>query len=93
MNFEMKIFDVFHLQSGQTVFAGYVTGTKNLIENSKAKLSIDGKISQIVEIEGEFIMNVRHPYGHRAISTIELVDLTSEFVKKHECILGGVISN
>jgi hypothetical protein len=93
MNFEMKIFDVFHLQSGQTVFAGSVTGTKSLIKNFEATLLVDGKISQIVEIDGEFMMNIRHPDGHRAISTKNPVDLTSEFVKKHECILEGVILN
>jgi hypothetical protein len=86
-NFEMKILDIFHFQSGQTVFAGSVTGTKNLIKNSKVELRIDGQVHQTIELEGEFLMDVRHPSGHRAISTIDRVDLTSECIKKHECRL------
>jgi hypothetical protein len=86
-NFEMKILDIFHFQSGQTVFAGSVTGKENVIKNSKVELIIDGKVHQTIQLEGEFLMDVRHPSGHRAISTIDRVDLTSEFVKKHECRL------
>jgi hypothetical protein len=83
----MKILDIFHFQSGQTVFAGSVTGTENLIKNSKVGIIVDGRVHQIIELEGEFLMDVRHPSGHRAISTIDKVDLTSEFVRKHECRL------
>jgi hypothetical protein len=87
MTFEMKIFDIFHLQSGQTVFAGSIIDNQELIKNKKAKLLIDNQKKQIIEIEGEFLMDVRHPLNYRAISTTDLIELTSEFVKKHDCKL------
>lgn len=87
MTFEMKIFDIFHLQSGQTVFAGSIIGNQKLIKNKKVQLLVDNQKEQIVKIEGELLMDARHPLNHRAISTTDLIDLTSDFVKKHECKL------
>jgi hypothetical protein len=87
MSFEMKIFDIFHLQSGRTVLAGSIIGKKELIKNNKVQLVIDNREERIIEIEGEFLMDVKHPLNHRAISTTDLIDLTSDFVKKHECKL------
>ena len=90
MSFEMKIFDIFHFKSGQTIFAGSIVGKKKLLKNSKAQLLINNKKHQTIKIEGEFLMDVRHPLDHRAISTTDLIDLTSDFVKKHECKLMGI---
>ncbi len=87
MNFEMKIADVFHFKSGQTVFSGSVTGKEKIIKNTKAQLIVDNQEHQIVEIQGEMLVDRRHPLSHRAISTTDSIDLTSDFVKKHECKL------
>lgn len=87
MNFEMKIDDVFHLSSGQTIFAGSVTGRENLIKNIKAQLIVDNQEQQIIEIQGEMLVDRRHPLNHRAISTTDIIDITSDLVKKHECRL------
>ena len=87
MSFEVKVFDIFHLQSNQTVFAGLVSGHDNLLTKCKAQLLIDNKTHKVLVVEGEFIMDRKHPLGHRAISTKDTVDLTSEFVKAHDCRL------
>lgn len=89
MNFEMQIIEVFHFQSGETVFAGSVTGRNELIKQCKAELIIDGTVDKTIEIRGEFL-GVRHPEGHRALSTFEPIELTSEFVKKHDCTLRSI---
>jgi hypothetical protein len=87
MSFEMKIFDIFHFQTGQTIFAGSIMGKKELLKNSKVQLLIDNQKHQTIEIEGELLIDRKHPLNHRAISTKDFIDLTSEFVKKHECKL------
>ncbi len=87
MGFEIKIFEIFHLKSNQTIFAGSVLGHDNRFKKCKAQLFIDDESNNLVEIEGELIMDRKHPQGHRAISTRDKVDLTSEFVKMHNCRL------
>lgn len=87
MSFEMKIFDIFHFQSGQTIFASSIAEKKELLKNSKVQLLIDNKKHQTIKIEGELLMDVKHPLNHKAISTTDFIDLTSNFVKKHECKL------
>ena len=87
MSFEMKIFDIFHSPTGQTIFAGSIIGKKKLFKNSKAQLLIDNQKCQTIKIQGELLMDVRHPLDHKAISTTDSINLTSDFVKKHECRL------
>ena len=89
----MTVADVFHLQSGYTVFAGPIRGSDQIVRSCKAELFIDGKLSQIVEISGEFLMNVKHPEAYRAISTEQHLDLTSTFVKQHLCQLKEIWPN
>ena len=87
MNFEMKIADVFHFKSGQTIFAGSITGREKLINNTKVQLIIDNQKQQIIEIQGEMLVDRKHPLNHRAISTTDIIELTSDLVKNHECKL------
>ena len=87
MGFEVKIFEIFHLKSNQTIFAGSVSGYDSRLKKCKAQLFIDNKVHKIIEIEGELIMDRKHPQGHRAISTRDKVDLTSEFIRTHNCKL------
>ena len=87
MSFEMKIFDIFHFQSGETIFAGSIVGNQSLLQNIKAQLLIDDKEYQTIKIDGELLMDVKHPDNHRAISTTDFIDLTSDFVKEHDCKL------
>ncbi|AFY83605.1 hypothetical protein [Oscillatoria acuminata] len=90
MAFEMKICEIFKLQSGQTVFAGPLEGTSISIQNCQAELEVDGVIIQKLMIEGEFIMNVKHPVGHRAIFTTESVKINRSIIKQQTCYLRSV---
>jgi hypothetical protein len=87
MKFNMKIIAVFHFSTGGTVFAGPIDGTYDRSELRKVRLMVNGESSQAIEINGEFLMNARHPEGHRAIFTNQYVDLTTDFVNKNECSL------
>ncbi len=88
MDVYMQIVDIFHLLIGGTTFAGKIPQEIPLIGKSQyvANLIVDGSIYQEnIHIAGEWIG--RHPDGFRAISTIEVIDLTSDFVKDHDCQL------
>jgi hypothetical protein len=91
MNFEMRIADVFKLSSGYIVFVGQIVGSNDLIKSGqKAKLLVDDSFHQCIEIHGEWKGNSIHPQGYRSISTLEAVEITSEFVKNHNCVLVSV---
>ena len=87
MSLEMKIVDLFHLQTGATVFAGLLVGEKKVFKDYKMRLSIDNKEDRTVNIAGEILTDRKHPLGHRGILTYDSIELTSDFVKKHECKL------
>ena len=85
---KMQLDDIFHLQNGDTIFAGkFRTEIATISKKGQyiVKLIIDGITSQEnIEITGE-MTGGRHPYGHRGIVTMDKVDLNSEFVKSHNC--------
>ena len=84
----MKICDLFYLSSGKTVFAVPIEEIFCCsISSLKAELEVDGQNLQELTIEGEFIMNAKHPKKHRAIFTNDSVNLTASFVKGHNCYL------
>lgn len=85
--FEMIVFDVFHLQGGRTVFVGSVKGLNKLIQKCQVEVLVNEKIYKIIEIEGEWFFNAQHPEGHRAISTTASINLTTDIVKKQQCKL------
>ncbi|MEM8673286.1 MAG: hypothetical protein AAGF83_05365 [Cyanobacteria bacterium P01_G01_bin.67] len=87
MSVEIKICDIFHLQTGSTIFAGLITGKKKLLKNSKMQLLVDSQKYKTITIEGEMLMDQRHSLDLRAVSTNDTVDLTSDFIKNHDCIL------
>ena len=87
MSVEIKIFDIFHLQTGATVFAGSMIGQKKTFKNNKMQLLIDNKEHQTVNITGEMLMDERHSADLRAVSTYDSIELSSDFVKNHECKL------
>ena len=87
MSIEIKVFDIFHLQTGETVFAGLITGSEKLFKNCKMQLLIDNQKYQTVKIEGEMLMDKKKSFNHRAVSTTDSIDLTSDFIKNHECRL------
>lgn len=87
MSVEIKIFDIFHLQTGATVFAGSITGQKKLFKDNKMQLLIDNKEHQTVNIAGEMLMDKRRSLDLRAVSTYDSIELTSDFVKNYECRL------
>lgn len=92
MTIEIKVYDIFHLQTGETIFAGLVTGTEKLFKNRKMQLLIDNQKYQTVKIEGEMLMDRKKSLNHRAVSTTDSIDLTSDFIKNHECRLVEVDS-
>jgi hypothetical protein len=88
MDIYMQIVDIFHLSISGTTFAGKISEEIPLICKNQymANLIVDGSIYQEnIHIAGEWIS--RHPDGSRAISTIEVIDLTSDFIKDHDCQL------
>jgi hypothetical protein len=88
MDVYMQIVDIFYLLIGGTTFAGKIPQEIPLIGKNHymATLIVDSSIYQEnIHIAGEWIS--RHPDGSRAISTIEVIDLTSDFVKDHDCQL------
>ncbi|MEM6610909.1 MAG: hypothetical protein AAF652_01385 [Cyanobacteria bacterium P01_C01_bin.72] len=87
MSIEIKISDIFHLQTGATVFAGLIIGEKEIFKDNKMQLWIDNKEYQTVNITGEMLMDRKHPLNHRAVSTYDAIELTSDFVRSHECKL------
>lgn len=88
MDVYMQIVDIFHLLIGGTTFAGKITQEIPPIGKNQymATLIVDGSIYQEnIHISGEWLS--RHPDGFRAILTIEIINLTSDFVKDHDCQL------
>jgi hypothetical protein len=90
MNTQMKMFDIFHFQTGETIFAGKLSEEIPII-TSKSKylgnLIVDGSIyQQNIKIIGEMIGG-RHPDGYRSFITMETVEINSDFVKNHDCQL------
>jgi hypothetical protein len=93
MEFKMKIDDIFNLSSGDTVFVGSIEGTDKLIKfGQKAQLLIDGLPDRIIETRGEWHQTPRNRDGKRSISVLNAGDLTSEFVKQHDCTLISLVN-
>lgn len=86
----MQLVDIFHLSTGDIVFAGRFSEEIPVIRNRNkymANLVVNGSLYQEnIQITGE-MSGGRHPDGYRAIATIEEVDLSSEFIKTHDCQL------
>ena len=87
MSVEIKIFDIFHLQTGATILAGLITGNEKYLKDIKIQLLIDNQTYQTIKIEGEMLTDTRHPLDFRGVTTFDPVDLTSDFIKNHECRL------
>jgi hypothetical protein len=81
MNIEMKIFDVFHLNFGYSVFVGKFMGEEpDRINASIANLIVDGDLYlEDISIGGR-MMGVS-PDGHIGIATMEIVDVTSQLIR------------
>jgi hypothetical protein len=90
MNNQMEICDIFHFQTGETIFVGNLPKEIPLIRSKSmyiANLIVDGKIhKQNIQITGE-MTGGKHPDGYRAIATMENLEINSEFIKNHNCQL------
>jgi hypothetical protein len=90
MNNQMDICDIFYFKTGETIFAGKLSEEIPVITSKDkytASLIVDGiTYQQNINISGEMIGG-GHPKGHRAISTMDKLDINSEFVKNHNCKL------
>ena len=85
----MQIVDIFHLSMGGTTLVGNISREIPLIDKNQymANLVIDGSIYQDnIHIAGEWLGR-SYPDRHRAILTTEVIDLTSDFIKSHDCQL------
>jgi hypothetical protein len=88
MNLEMKIFDVFHLSFGYSVFVGKFMREepRRINNNYTANLIVDGNV-YLEDIRiGSRMMGIS-PDGHIGISTVSIVDVTSEFIGDRDCYL------
>lgn len=90
IRFDMKVYDIFHLESGYTVFAGSVDTTQSPVKEIHAELIVDGHRIRRFDIQGEFLMDRKHPKGYRAISTLESIDIDSDFVKTHDVSIRAI---
>ena len=89
----MKIDAIFHLSSGDTILTGSIEGTDKLIKfGQKAQLLIDGLPDRIIETRGEWHQIPRNRESKTSISVLNAEDLTSEFVKQHDCTLISLVN-
>lgn len=51
------------------------------------QLLVDNQKYQLIKIEGEMLIDKNKFLDHRAVSTTDSIDLTSDFIKNHECKL------
>ncbi|WP_036480050.1 hypothetical protein [Myxosarcina sp. GI1] len=86
-NYEMDIKAVFHLSRGTTAIVGNLKGyeTKRII-GSKAQLFVDGKPQTTIELY-ETIFDRPTKDNLRSLETYDKVELTQNFVEKHNCRL------
>lgn len=85
--FEMLVCDLFHLQDGRTVFVGTVKCLNGLIQKCPVEVLVNEKVYKIIELGRKCLLDIKHPAGHRAISTSSTIDLTADVVRKHQCKL------
>jgi hypothetical protein len=88
MNIEMKIFDVFHLSFGYSVFVGKFMGEepRRINNNYTANLIVDGNVClEDIPIGGR-MMGIS-PDGQIGIGTVAIVDVTSDFIRDRDCSL------
>jgi hypothetical protein len=87
MNIEMRIFDVFHLSFGYSVFVGkFISEDPHSINNWIANLIVDGELYlEDISIGGR-MMGIS-PDGHIGIATVEIIDVTSELIRDRDCYL------
>ena len=91
MQFEMKVVGIFNLSSGYTIFVGPVSGEKSRIKcGTKAQVLVDNTLLKVVELHGEWIADKKYPLDYRSLSTLSKVDISSDFIKEHNCILRGI---
>jgi hypothetical protein len=90
MNTQMKILNIFHFQTGETIFAGKLSEEIPIIRIKTkyvADLIVDDQIyQQNIKINGEMVAD-RNPHGYRAMITMEKIEINSDFVKNHDCQL------
>jgi hypothetical protein len=86
----MEIEDVFFFEDGRTILAGTIEGHPNFVRRMTCVLTIDGKATQELTLDGEELPERRQPNAgslERAVGTADKVDLTPEIVYSHRCQL------
>ena len=61
--------------------------SEKYLKDIKMQLLIDNQKYQTIKIEGDMLTDKRHPLDFRGVTTFDSVDLTSDFIKNHECRL------
>ena len=85
-DFEMDILAVFHFKDGRNVFGGMIKNDNCPINRTKVNLVIDGQPQKTIEVDA-MLTTPPSPDGRRSVSTYDQVNLTQEFVEKHDCKL------
>lgn len=83
----MDIVGIFQLSRGTTAFVGNIEGRENMIVGSKALLIVDGKPYGNVDELNEAITNKRTNNNYRSLETHKQINLTQDFIDKHQCQL------
>jgi hypothetical protein len=83
----MTIEKVFHLRDGRTVMTGRVLHGPSLVRTIRCKLVVDGETRQLLEIEGEILVEKREVSQLRSVSTTEEVTLSDDEVEQSICEL------
>jgi hypothetical protein len=57
-SFVMKIDEVFRFEDGRTIFVGVVETPSTRVDPRTCELLVDGRIIQVLKVEGERLTNV-----------------------------------
>jgi hypothetical protein len=88
MNIKIKIFDIFHLAFGYSVFVGKFIGeTPHRINGHIANLIVEGDVYLEDMPIGGIMMGGRHPDGHVGIAMMTTISVTSDFIRDRDCYL------
>lgn len=86
-NIKLNITELFHFESGQTVFVGKVENGPVYIPACELYLIIDGNVRQKVRLEGEMIPDTKNEEGLRIVSSNDKINLTRAEVLEYRCYL------
>jgi hypothetical protein len=88
--FVMKIAEIFSLQDGRTVFVGLVEAPSTYVGPRRCVLLLDGKVVQVLQIEGEMLPEKRSHDERRVVSTLDELAIPASIIRGSDAELRGV---